>query len=78
MVRFVPAREFCKTNLQYIKNMKEIELTILDYAMFKKSMDPIFLFLFCVRSFISVLREFNITFIHIQRYSLHICIIAFH
>ena len=31
--KFVPAIEFCKTNLQYIKNLKEVELMVLDYAM---------------------------------------------
>ncbi|XP_057541428.1 uncharacterized protein LOC130820177 isoform X1 [Amaranthus tricolor] len=38
--KFVPAIEFCKTNLQYIKNLKEVELMVLDYAMCKETINP--------------------------------------
>ena len=42
VAKFVPASEFCKSNLQYIKKMKEMELIVLDYAMCKETMDPMF------------------------------------
>ena len=56
VAKFVPASEFCKPNLQYIKNMKEIELMVLDYAMCKETMDPRYgyncIFIFLILAFL--------------------------
>ena len=40
VAKFVPASEFCNTNLPFLKNLKEIELMVLIYVMCKETMDP--------------------------------------
>lgn len=54
MTKFVPAVNFL-TNLQHIKNMKAMKLTILDYAMCKEITDPTYVFfIFCALCYFSI------------------------